>query len=221
MLLLSPKCQKLGFCIRSTLSYKKLFRSEIRFCFRTPSRSRIPLPLERFVPENRGAVHDPSVWEVIRHSVVLRDSVIPKRNVVLLPLPPQRELRLGRLREQEPKQRIALGFRHVHDPSQEALAHEQRLPPTHGVGANQGVDHGRVLLHGVLPEGRGVAAAGIVVTRCGKLLDEAVLCVEPEEELLQIVGLATRYECVCPLLRSLVLMPFDLASESKVPGIPS
>jgi len=114
------------------------------------------------------------------------------------------------MREQERKQRLALGFRHVHDPIQEALAHEQRLPSTHGVGTNQRVDHGRVLLDGILPEGRGVAPTGVVVTRCGELLDEAVLRVEPEEKLLQNCWISDKLRMCMHSLRSLVLMPFDL-----------
>lgn len=70
---------------------------------------------------------------------MLRDAVIPDRQIVLLPAPAHLELRFGDVREQEAKQRLTLFFRYVHDARGEPFIHKQRLLSGHRMGTHHRV----------------------------------------------------------------------------------
>ncbi len=70
---------------------------------------------------------------------MLRDAVIPDRQIVLLPAPAHLELRFGDVREQEAKQRLTLFFRYVHDARGEPFIHKQRLFARHRMGPHHRV----------------------------------------------------------------------------------
>ncbi len=62
---------------------------------------------------------------------MLRDAVIPDRQIVLLPAPAHLKLGFRDMRKQEAEQRLALFLRYVHDTRGKPFIHKQRLLSGH------------------------------------------------------------------------------------------
>src|ERR1700722_10438591 len=65
-------------------------------------------PLTGAVTEDRGPIHHPRMRQEVYSRVVRAEAIIPERDVTKFPTPPNRELGLGHMFEQERQQGVAL-----------------------------------------------------------------------------------------------------------------
>ena len=82
---------------------------------------------------------------------MLRDAVIPDRQIVLLPAPAHLKLRLRDMRKQETEQRLALFFRYVHNARGKPFVHKQRLLAGHRMGTHHRVQQRRMFCDRIQP----------------------------------------------------------------------
>ena len=60
------------------------------------------------VTEDRGPIHHARMRQEVHSRVVRAEAIVPERDVTEFPTPPNRELRLGHMFEQERQQGVAL-----------------------------------------------------------------------------------------------------------------
>ena len=95
-------------------------------------------------PRDGRPLHNPSLRQVIRIGVMLRDAVIPDRQIVLLPAPAHLKLGFRDMRKQEAEQRLALFLRYVHDTRGKPFIHKQRLLSGHRMRTHHRVQQRRM-----------------------------------------------------------------------------
>ena len=102
--------------------------------------------MERPVAQDRRAVHDAAVGQVVVHRIVLRDAVVPERDGVRLPVPAHLELRLLDMHEQHVEQRVALVAAQALDAVGEAVIDEQPVRAGFRMGAHHRMDDRRMFV---------------------------------------------------------------------------
>ena len=106
--------------------------------------------LGRAIADDRGAMHDAPLRQIVRHRVMMGDAVIPEHHIVHAPMPADGEFRPRRMRKQEGKQRIALARFKFVDVRGESLVDEQTLASRDRMGAHHRMRDRRMLGHRAL-----------------------------------------------------------------------
>ena len=106
---------------------------------------------EWLVTEHRSTIHDSPMGQIIVHSVMLGNLVVPERNIIYTPSPAHGELGFRNMGEEEVQQRITLRLVQTEDFACVCWVHEQPLATICWMCPYHRVDYRRIVFPPLLP----------------------------------------------------------------------